>query len=244
MKTAWSIVSFLAVVHLLALVMFMVWLWQSGRLSPERIQMLRETFAVTVAEADRRAAEVERLTEEERRRAEDDVRREKPPVPSAAQVRHLSQIEEIERRASRRLHDEKRILAEQVAAAVARLEARENAHDAERRRWNETIEREQARRTDEQFAKAVRQYESVPSRQGKNMLMALVIDGRMDQAVAYLDAMNGRAAAKIIQEFRTPEETAMATELLERLRTFGLATDAGRSTEQGSKHADDLADAR
>ena len=46
MKTLWNIVSFLAVVHLLALVMFVGWLWKSGRLDGARIDELREMLAV------------------------------------------------------------------------------------------------------------------------------------------------------------------------------------------------------
>jgi hypothetical protein len=37
MKTLWNIFSFLAVVHLLALTMVIVWLWKSQRLTADRI---------------------------------------------------------------------------------------------------------------------------------------------------------------------------------------------------------------
>jgi len=36
MRTVWNIISFLAVVHLLAVALFIGWLWQSQRLSAER----------------------------------------------------------------------------------------------------------------------------------------------------------------------------------------------------------------
>ena len=41
MKTAWNIVSFLAVVHLLALLMFAGWLWQTDRLDGGRITAIQ-----------------------------------------------------------------------------------------------------------------------------------------------------------------------------------------------------------
>jgi hypothetical protein len=244
MKTAWSIVSFLAVVHLLALVMFVGWLHQSGRLDRDRIELLRETFALTIEQAAQQAAEAERTAEEERRRALEEFRREKPPVPSAAQVRHISHLEEIESRSMRRLHDERAALAAQIADALASIEAREAALEADRTAWLEAIEAERARRSDEQFAKTVRQYESVPPRQAKGMLLGLVAGGRTDQAVAYLDAMNPRAAAKIIQEFKNQDELALATDLLERLRRLGLPPSGADPAAQSSAHDDDLADAR
>jgi hypothetical protein len=75
---------------------------------------------------------------------------------------------------------------------------------------------------------AVRQYEQVPPKQGKRMIMELVVMGQVEQAVAYLDAMNVRAAGKILKEFKTDEEIKLATELLEKLRTFG-----SKPSEQG-----------
>ena len=37
MKTLWNIVSFMAVVHLLALLMFVGWLWRTERLDRGRV---------------------------------------------------------------------------------------------------------------------------------------------------------------------------------------------------------------
>jgi hypothetical protein len=54
------------------------------------------------------------------------------------------------------------------------------------------------------------------------MLTALIAEGNLQQAVAYLDAMNSRIAAKIIGEFKTAPETELAKDLLEELRTFGV----------------------
>ena len=75
---------------------------------------------------------------------------------------------------------------------------------------------------DGQFAKVVRQLESVPPKQAKQIMLNLIGTGRADQAVAYLDAMSARPAAKLLREFKTDRETELATELLEQLRTFGV----------------------
>ena len=51
MRTLWNVISFLAVVHLLALLIVVGWLWQSGRITKERVQQTRELFALTESEA-------------------------------------------------------------------------------------------------------------------------------------------------------------------------------------------------
>ncbi len=51
--------------------------------------------------------------------------------------------------------------------------------------------------------------------------MELVGTGKMDQAVAYINAMDDRKRGKLLGAFKTPVEQKLATELLEQLRTFG-----------------------
>ena len=68
MKTIWSVISFLAIVHLLAIAMFAVWLWKSDRLSPERIEAARTLFGPTVTQAAAAAeAETREVLEQEQR---------------------------------------------------------------------------------------------------------------------------------------------------------------------------------
>ncbi len=51
MRSAWNTVSFLAVVHLLALGMFAGWLGYTQRLDRERLNAVRDLFALTTVEA-------------------------------------------------------------------------------------------------------------------------------------------------------------------------------------------------
>ena len=68
----------------------------------------------------------------------------------------------------------------------------------------------------------------------------MVADGQLQQAVAYLDAMKPRAASKILKEFKSPSEIVLATELLEKLRTFGLGTVEPK--EPGNDDAGDISE--
>lgn len=222
MKRAWSVISFLAVVHLLALAMFVGWLWQSNRLDRDRLNLIRQTFAMTIAESQEAQRRAEQEAEAAYEAALAEGRRQNPPVPSHVRLSQISQIEEIEHRAVRRLEQERAMLREQIATAQNRLDAREERLNQKSAAWLASVEEERQRRTDEQFAKTVRQYESVRPKQGKDMLMELIAIGQMKQAVAYLDAMNARASSRILGEFKTDAEVRLATELLEQLRTFGV----------------------
>ena len=111
--------------------------------------------------------------------------------------------------------------------------------EEERRRWEEATGADRERKTNEQFTQTVIQYESLPAKQGKQVLIELINSGNREQAVAYLDAMKPRATSKILKEFKSPEEIILAAELLEELRIFGLGT----VDSQESSNADVLANA-
>lgn len=228
MRMIWSAFSFLAVVHLLALLMFVAWLWSSNRLNAERVQELRALLAPTIEEAQAMAAEREAEAAEEREQWEAEVRRLRPPVSSEVQLRQISRVEELELRSLNRIESERKMLREQFETAMSQLEDRERALEQQRQDWQDTIAEEAARRADEQFAQTVQQYESIPPKQGKGMIVQLVNEGEMKQAVAYLDAMNPRAASKILREFKVGAEIELATRLLEELRTFGVPAEVAQ----------------
>jgi len=223
MKTLWNVVSFLAVVHLLALAIFLVWLWQSKRLSIDRMHDAREMFAVTVPDAKAAAAKVAAEAQAERDRKIQQEKDAHPPLDSATQIQSVSLIQQQEEQARRRLEDEKKTLAQQLAASTAQLDQKRADLERQRVAWESQIRDDGKRKQDGQFLLAVKQYEQVSPKQGKKMIVELVNQKQIDQAVAYLNAMNPRAAGKILKEFKTDPEITLATELLEKLRTFGVS---------------------
>jgi len=238
MRTLWTIISFLAVVHLLALLMVVAWLWQSGRITRERVQQTRELFALNVSDAQAMAA---KRAADEQAQAEQrvmDERRVNPPADSASQITQISMVRVQEQQTRQRLQDEKAALLEQLAAATLKVNENKSSLADERTGWETAVQADRTRKTDEQFLQTVKQYEQVPPKQGKRMLMELINQKEIDQAVAYLDSMNVRAASKIIKEFKTDSEIALATDLLERLRTFGVkAPGVPAAASQGSDDA-------
>ena len=52
MKTLWNVLAFMAVVNLLAMAGFVGWLWQSQRLSVDRLEQVRELLKLTIPEQE------------------------------------------------------------------------------------------------------------------------------------------------------------------------------------------------
>jgi len=243
MKTAWNIVSFLAVVHLLALLMFAGWLWQTDRLDGGRVTELRALFAPTLAEA-RAAVEQAGLEADARlvHQAEQ-ARRQDPPLPTSDRVARLTAARQEDERAEHHLELVRRQLLQQFDIAAQQLEDQRGVLDADRQGFEQGVGAEQQQRHITQLTKAVKLLESLPPKQAKQKIVELVQSGNQDQAVVYLDAMNQRAAGKVLAEFKTDEENKLATELLERIRTLGLRR-AGTGALEGSSDADTVANAR
>lgn len=227
MRRAWDIVSFLAVIHLLALLGFVGWLWQSGRLSGERVQNIRAMLAMTIAQEKDQALQDAAEAEKKRLDAVAAARRANPPMPAAQHNEAINTLREQQQRALDRLEDEKKLLLAQLNRISRDYDTAKSAFLEQQRQWYASVESERKRKEDEQFKQALKLYESIPAKQARDMLLKLVADtGGMEQAVAYLDAMNPRAAAKILREFKSDPQTELAKELLEELRTFGVI-DAG-----------------
>lgn len=234
MKSLWSVVSFLAVVHLLALFLFLGWMYGTDRLSLERVRTVRELFAMTLTDEKMRKEEQERETTEIQERGSGMFQ-----MSSARQIELLTDVQRQELLATQRMKDESEMHARQFSLLTQKIALEREEFEAERRQWEEATGADRERKTNEQFTQTVMQYESLPAKQGKQILIELINSGNREQAVAYLDAMKPRATSKILKEFKSPEEIILAAELLEELRTFGLGT----VDSQESSNADVLANA-
>jgi hypothetical protein len=239
MKNLWNIVSFLAVVHLLALAGAGVWLWQSGRLSAERVMTIRETFAPTLE--DERAEAQERTKREaaEQTASEAERRMNTSPVTSSDQIAMISKVREMSMQSEQALEQERVMFTKQLEVTAQQLADKEAAFAVRQQQWEASIEAERARRSDAQFAKAVTLLEQMGAKSAKDSIVQLMRQGNEEQAVAYLNAMSERIAARVLVEMKDPAEAGMATVLLERLRRFGLEAEP----DEVLSNANDVANA-
>src|SRR2546426_10068273 len=203
MKSFWNIISFLAVVHLLALLIFIAWLWQSGRLNRDRVNDLRQFLSMTSAQAKTAAEKTLQETEAERLRKAREEHQSHPTGDSERQIARLMLLSQQEEQTRRRLDDEKKILQQQLNQTTAQVFEKQSAFERQRLEWENSAKADQQRQTDQHFLQTVKLYEQATPKQGKRMLQELIAQNHVDQAVSYLDAMNVRAASKILKEFKT-----------------------------------------
>lgn len=223
MKLLWTTISFTAVVNLLALGMFAGWLHQTGRIDMGRVEAVRELFRLPVEEASRLAEKeaAERAADLQR---EAEAYRVENPLPAAArQIEHMAQLEARSHELQRRAVAETEQMREQLLAAQRRHAEDRTAFDRERAAWREQTEAMQAGVRDAQFRRVVGLLEQLRPKQAKDLVTQWATGGDIDQAVRYLNAMNPRIAARVLAEFKD-DQTQVARELLERLRTLGQTT--------------------
>ncbi|MEM8835409.1 MAG: hypothetical protein AAGD00_06275 [Planctomycetota bacterium] len=220
LRALWAIISVLAVANLLAILGFAGWLTASGRLDPDRVERLRVMLAETTdEERDRLDDEVTQAVEQ----AELDkaaARVGTLPLPAEDRIRTGDRIEEVARQRYQRLERETNDLFASLRRERQELDQIREEFQAERDAWQAMREAVEARQSSEQFQKAVSLLGSVKADQAKAMLTSIITGGDVDQAVAYVNAMEPRAASKVLASFEK-DDPNLAAELLERVRLLG-----------------------
>lgn len=234
MKRAWNIVSFLAIVNLLTLLMLIAWMWQTERLSEDRLRSLRTWFmsppgSETAESLDSAVVET---------------------VESGDAMAGLSSQQRLEWLEHWRMQSEQRLQSLVDEAERRSLEVQSRLTDLELQR-RELAVREQAiddlvasqaaEQADSAFQRTVSLYESARPSTAKAWLLALIEDGRIERAVKYLSAMDARSASKVLQAFDTGNEINLAKQLLESMSgahpiapAEGLPSDAHAHIQPGT----------
>jgi hypothetical protein len=219
----WTILSVLAIANLLALLAFVGWLVSSERLDLDRFNELRETLSETIPAREARLEEEARDARLEAAEAEEERRALIPPLTAADKLRNNAIAEEVDRQRLERLSREVRDLRRTIDRERSQLDERVELFEAEKADFERMRSRIREIEGEDQFRKAVTNLQAQRPEKARDILQALIDGGEVDQAVAYLNAMGDRQAAKIIGAF---EDAALAADLLERLRTRGTETRA------------------
>lgn len=224
MKAIWTMVSTLAIANLLAIVAIVGWLKSSGRLDAERLREVRVLLSETTALRDAKRAEDAKAKEVAAKSAEEAAKAKEPPVTSAQKL--LVRLEEADADKARmeRMKQEAAQLQTTIAQQVKDLETQRAALQAERSSYEAIREKHQQMDGSVQFKKTLNTMEGLKPTQVKTILQELLKTGKVDdreQVVAYLNGMQERTRVKVIDEF-AKENPALASDLLERLRTRGL----------------------
>ncbi|MEE2906311.1 MAG: hypothetical protein VX527_00615 [Planctomycetota bacterium] len=227
MKRFWSIASNLSLVLLLVAAVGLGWLLMSGRLDETKMQALRAAwFNDSVSNAGEEEA-FETFTEES--------------VPGSSARRLSSRAEGTRSMAVSRqgVQQEGIIRQRQIDVALEQLaQAREDLaleraafKDMREASSVEPVGRDQVA----QFRRSVQLMEAAQAAQAKVWLLSMVEDGRFEDAVATLDAMRERSASRILREFQSAGELALAGQLLEALGRYGTIPDTPPDQEASQR---------
>lgn len=223
-RSAWLVISTIAVANLLAILGFVGWLVMSDRLTLDRLEEIRAMVEPTVAEEleAERAAEAE--AEAERARLEESGNLGAVPISASDRLNILREVDEVSRQRFERMERETRDLQRQLQAELDAIASEraifEEMRDEFETRRTEIAELEQSK----QFKRALQLYESSKPDVAANMFRSLIDQGNEDDVVSYLNAMKPMAARKVIEEFEQ-RDPALAARLLEGVRTYGLSPD-------------------
>ncbi|MFA9478650.1 hypothetical protein ACERK3_10115 [Phycisphaerales bacterium AB-hyl4] len=227
----------LIVLHLFAGAGFVGWLYHTDRLNRDRLERVVEMFELTIDEEQAQLADADRLARETRRQAEQIARLEAvADGPRTLQDRLATEREsdEVSQQRLERLQRETDDLRRQIARAQTQITRDREELDAKRAAFEEAVERQRRLQEDDDFQQTVQMYEQLRPGQAKQMFQELMNQGKTDQVVEYLAAMQLRRASRVVSEFKEGDEVVMAAELLESLRERGVNLTSGRGGEDRS----------
>jgi hypothetical protein len=225
MKTFWTVLSYVLLIHFLAAVGFVVWLYQDGRLDRERLERATQIFAQRIDEEKASAQEQKARQARETAAAQEAARLERVADGPAQLSQKIAEDQERDEIALQRLERLRREIQDlQHANELARrLLTEERARlDAERKAFAQFVDAENRKRSDTDFLQTVKVYEQLKARQAKEMFQQLLQKDQADQVLDYLAAMQMRKAAAVLKEFKAPNEVAQAADLIQRLRSRGV----------------------
>jgi len=211
-------VGVVAVLNLAGVGALAAWLVASDRLDEVRLREVRALFSETIRARDARLAEEAAAAAAPAPGPEPEVR----PVTFERTLELVGQgAQMIEQR-----REELEKQGSQLRAALAReraaLDAEREAFEARKLAFEAMIDRLRAIEGDEQFRKSLSLLEGVKADQAKAAVMELLAQGKREEVISYLDAMEERKRTKLFSEFISDGQEALAAELLEELRTRGV----------------------
>jgi len=213
------------IVNLLAMLGVVGWLGATDRLNRERIDAVVAMFEPTIAEEQAAAEDAAKAAESAEAEAREEARLASaatgvPSLDERLRTRNVS--EDLLSEAMARMRAERQAIERRLNTSEQVITKLRDELEAERERFTDFVENQRAQQLDEDFKQAVSFYEQLTAKQAKASFEQLVAAGEEDEVIDYLAAMQMRKAGAVLREFKTPEEVALATQLLSRLRDRGV----------------------
>lgn len=221
MRTLFTAIILVLVVNALALGGLAGWLGATDRLSKDRIREAAGVFNNTLSEQETLQAELAASEQEAIDMAEQVMRLQQVadgPVTPEMRLRSIQKVDEKHRAMVERRKVEADALTTQIDAQRRLVEGRIAELDAKQKAFDEAVAAQLGEMQEQDFKEAIAMLEGIPSKQAKAVFQELLKTGSQEQVVSYLSAMDERKAAKVLKEFKDPNEVAQAAVLIEQLR--------------------------
>jgi len=234
LKRVWTVISILALANLLALGGLVGWLKSSGRLDKDRMVRLKELFGPTIVEEKKQRDESEAKSTEATKKAAEDAKSLRPPINAADRLELSAQGEEVRRQQLASLEKQVDLLRASLARDAAEVSRNRDQLTQDQAAFEAMRKRVLEQEGSAQFKKTLSTLQDLKADQAKKALKEMIamtpaptgsastIHSGLDLVVSYLNSMDGRSRVKIVNEF-IQDDPKMAADLLERLRTRGLA---------------------
>ncbi len=229
MKAIWKILSTLAIANLMAIAGFMAWLAKSDRLNGERVEAIRALLSKTITAETAEKDEAVKKAEEEAAAAKAANEANVLPVRAVEKLARANETDDVAHQNKLRLERELRSLQEFLVRENERLVKQEA--DIKNREEMFAQERKKIEQTagTEQFQKAMATLGGLKAKDAQSMLNELLVGGKREQVISYLNAMDERQRSKVMTEFNKVDPK-VAADLLEELRRYGVGESAEEAT--------------
>lgn len=227
MKTLWNAISIVAVAHFVGFLGLTAYLALTNRVTRERIDETREIFAMTIAQQtqiESKAAEAAAL---EAARLEHEASMNAPSVGADGRVDRIRTLDELLMERELRAEADVENVARYLDSMIADIEAARKQLDADRAAFEAERRRLAGVEIDAQFKQTAEIFGGLNEEQQKAFIQEYLDRGETNLAIDLLDSLDTRSARKFFEQFETPEEQALAAELLVRLKNRGLTIESG-----------------
>jgi flagellar motility protein MotE (MotC chaperone) len=223
MKKLFDVFVLLLAVNFLAVAGFAVWLVKSHRVDRDKALAIREMVFPSTAPATQPAADATTQPTA----ALDELVARASGRTAAEQVEFIQRTFDAQRAQLDRREREVKDLERQVELAKQKMARDRLAFETEKLALKKREDEATKLANDKGFQDALDRYVSMPPKQVKQIFMTL----EEKTAVSFLQAMEPSRAAKILKEFKTPDEVDRAQKFLERMRQ---AADNAKPAAQAS----------
>ncbi len=221
MRTLFTAFILVLVINTLALGALAGWLGATGRLNKDRVRDAVAVFNHTIDEQAKLAEEAEQAELEAQEMVERDLRMQQVaggPLTPEARLQSIQVVDEKQRALLERQKVEAEALRRQLNSQQRLIEQKIAELDTKQQAFETAIATKIEAMQDQDFKEAIAMLEGIPPKQAKQVIQQWLTGGAQEQVVDYLSAMEERKAAKVLKEFKLPNEVAQAATLIEKLR--------------------------